>query len=135
MKNVQHNIPVSSGEKCVEPTDVMRAQHHIFIKHQSHDTVVNGIRTKKYSLNNCIDCHIKPTADGSYPSVNSEEHFCSGCHIKAAAQVECFDCHASKPLNKVEISRDKNENLINFLVSLEEDDDVQNVYSNVKFVE
>ena len=39
------------------------------------------------------------------------------------------------PLNKVEISRDKNENLINFLVSLEEDDDVQNVYSNVKFVE
>jgi len=104
-ENVQHNIPVSSGEKCVEPTDVMRAQHHIFIKHQSHDTVVNGIRTKKYSLNNCIDCHIKPTADGSYPSVNSEEHFCSGCHIKAAAQVECFDCHASKPLNKVEIEK------------------------------
>ena len=39
------------------------------------------------------------------------------------------------PLNKLEIPRDKNENLINFLVSLEEDDDVQNVYSNVKFVE
>ncbi len=36
------------------------------------------------------------------------------------------------PLNSVEISREKNDNLINFFVSLEEDDDVQNVYSNAK---
>jgi hypothetical protein len=100
-ENMQHNIDKSSGEKCVEPTDVMRAQHHIFLNQQSHDTVVKGIRTKKYSLNNCINCHIKPLADGTYPSVKSEEHFCSGCHIAAAAQVECFDCHASKPFNKV----------------------------------
>ena len=101
-ENMQHNIDKSSGEKCVEPTDVMRAQHHIFLNQQSHDTVVKGIRTKKYSLNNCINCHIKPLADGTYPSVKSEEHFCSGCHIAAAAQVECFDCHASKPFKKVE---------------------------------
>ena len=100
-ENMQHNIDKSSGEKCVEPTDVMRAQHHIFLNQQSHDTVVKGIRTKKYSINNCINCHIKPLADGTYPSVKSEEHFCSGCHIAAAAQVECFDCHASKPFNKV----------------------------------
>ena len=100
-ENMQHNIDKSSGEKCVEPTDVMRAQHHIFLNQQSHDTVVKGIRTKKYSLNNCINCHIKPLADGTFPSVKSEEHFCSGCHIAAAAQVECFDCHASKPFNKV----------------------------------
>ena len=38
------------------------------------------------------------------------------------------------PINNVEISRDKNENLINFFDSLEEDDDVQNFYSNAKFV-
>ena len=37
------------------------------------------------------------------------------------------------PLNSVEISKEKNEDLINFLVSLEEDDDVQNIYSNAKF--
>merc|ERR1712078_435271 len=96
-ENIKHNIDASSGDKCVEPTDVMRAQHHIFINHQSHETVVNGIRTKKYSLNNCINCHIKPLADGSYPSVKTEEHFCSACHIAAAVKVECFDCHASKP--------------------------------------
>jgi len=37
------------------------------------------------------------------------------------------------PLNSVEISKEKNENLINFFESLEEDDDVQNVYSNAEF--
>ena len=100
-ENINHNIDASSGDKCVEPTDVMRAQHHIFINHQSHETVVNGIRTKKYSLKNCINCHIKPLADGTYPSAKSEEHFCTACHIAAAAQVECFDCHASKPYKKL----------------------------------
>ena len=32
-----------------------------------------------------------------------------------------------------EISKDKNEDLVNFFVSLEEDDDVQNIYSNAEF--
>ena len=38
-----------------------------------------------------------------------------------------------RPLNSIEISKDKYENLINFFESLEEDDDVQNIYSNVEF--
>jgi len=38
------------------------------------------------------------------------------------------------PLNNVEISKEKNESLINFFDTLEEDDDVQNFYSNAKFV-
>ena len=37
------------------------------------------------------------------------------------------------PLNRVKISKDKNEDLINFFEALEEDDDVQNIYSNVEF--
>ena len=37
------------------------------------------------------------------------------------------------PINSVEISKEKNENLIDFFESLEEDDDVQNVYSNAEF--
>ena len=37
------------------------------------------------------------------------------------------------PINSVEISKEKNENLIDFFDSLEEDDDVQNVYSNAEF--
>ena len=39
-----------------------------------------------------------------------------------------------RPLNSVEISREKNENLISFFESLDEDDDVQNIYSNAQFV-
>ena len=38
------------------------------------------------------------------------------------------------PLNSVEISNEKKENLINFFEALEEDDDIQNIYSNVKFL-
>ena len=37
------------------------------------------------------------------------------------------------PLNSVKISKEKNEDLINFFESLEEDDDVQNIYSNAEF--
>ena len=37
------------------------------------------------------------------------------------------------PLNSVKISKEKNDDLINFFETLEEDDDVQNIYSNAKF--
>ena len=37
------------------------------------------------------------------------------------------------PIINVKISKEKNEDLINFFETLEEDDDVQNIYSNVEF--
>ena len=37
------------------------------------------------------------------------------------------------PLNSVEISKEKNDDMINFFDTLEDDDDVQNIYSNVQF--
>ena len=37
-------------------------------------------------------------------------------------------------INNVEISKEKNEDLINFFETLEEDDDVQNIYSNAEFI-
>ena len=37
------------------------------------------------------------------------------------------------PLNSVKISKEKNQDLINFFESLEEEDDVQNIYSNAEF--
>ena len=37
------------------------------------------------------------------------------------------------PINSVIISKEKNESLINFFETLEDDDDVQNIYSNVEF--
>ena len=38
------------------------------------------------------------------------------------------------PLNSVEIPKEKNDDLINFFDLLDEDDDVQNIYSNAKFI-
>ena len=38
------------------------------------------------------------------------------------------------PINSVDVSKDKNDDLINFFYTLEEDDDVQNIYSNAKFM-
>ena len=37
------------------------------------------------------------------------------------------------PLNNIKISNEKNDDLINFFESLEEDDDVQNIFSNADF--
>ena len=39
------------------------------------------------------------------------------------------------PINSIQVSKEKNEDLINFFETLEEDDDVQNIYSNAKFTE
>ena len=38
------------------------------------------------------------------------------------------------PLNSVKTTKENEENIINFLETLEDDDDVQNVYSNVEFI-
>ena len=38
------------------------------------------------------------------------------------------------PLNCIEISKEKKEEMINFFETLEENDDIQNVYSNVEFL-
>ena len=38
------------------------------------------------------------------------------------------------PLNSIKISKEKNEDLVKFFELLEEDDDVQNIYTNAKFV-
>ena len=37
------------------------------------------------------------------------------------------------PLNKIEIPKDKHQELIDFFETLEDDDDVQNIFSNVEF--
>ena len=37
------------------------------------------------------------------------------------------------PLNSIQVEKDKKESTIEFLENLENDEDVQNVYSNVNF--
>ena len=82
------------GEQCVEPTDYMRRNHMKLLDHHRDETVLNGIRTKKYSLKGCIDCHASEKT-GSVAA--AKDDFCLSCHSYAAVKIDCFDCHSTKP--------------------------------------
>ena len=88
----------SPTQACIEPTDIMRSNHGLFLKHSRQDTLRRGVRTTKHSLVACINCHVTLKADGNYPSIHEgSEHFCRSCHTYAAVSIDCFQCHASKP--------------------------------------
>jgi len=82
---------------CVEPTSFMRRNHMELIKHQRDITVHEGIRSTKYSIAGCIDCHVQYDAQGQAVPVNDEEQFCDGCHDSLAVRLDCFQCHSPVP--------------------------------------
>ncbi len=86
----------SETQGCVEPTQDMRVNHMEYILHQRDETVHEGIRDKQHSLVECINCHVSDAPDA--PRVSSEKHFCSSCHIYAAVSIDCFQCHADRPV-------------------------------------
>jgi hypothetical protein len=87
----------SEAQGCVEPTSDMRKNHMEYILHQRDATVHEGIRTKQHSLVECINCHVSDAPDA--PRVSSEEHFCNSCHSYAAVSIDCFQCHADRPVD------------------------------------
>jgi hypothetical protein len=87
-------VQTQPGEKCVEPTDVMRRNHMTFILHQRDETMHRGIRTVKHSFKNCVNCHADPTTN----SVLGKDGFCQNCHTYAAVKIDCFECHAASPV-------------------------------------
>ncbi len=91
----------SESQACVEPIETMRRQHMEFIKHQRDETMHKGIRTTKYSLLECINCHVTYDENQQAVSYKDEQHFCSGCHQYAAVNIDCFQCHNSKPTPSV----------------------------------
>lgn len=82
------------GDRCVEDTDYMRRNHMQLLTHHRDETVHEGIRTKKYSLKECINCHASKET-GSVTA--AKDNFCVSCHSYAAVKIDCFDCHSSKP--------------------------------------
>jgi len=88
-------VKAFKGDKCVEPADVMRREHMDFLKHQRIETVHEGVRGKKYSLRGCIDCHAVP--DEQAGGKRTARAFCSDCHKYAAVNIDCFQCHTTKP--------------------------------------
>jgi hypothetical protein len=89
--------PKARSGPCVAPPDVMRRTHMTMLKHQRDDTVHNGVRGKPEGLTNCITCHAVKDKDGGFVTAKSPLHFCRTCHDYAAVQVDCFECHASRP--------------------------------------
>ncbi len=84
-------------QSCVEPTDVMRRDHMKFLLHQRDVTVREGVRTNKYSLAGCINCHAQATAEGEIIRIDNPNHFCAGCHEFAGVNIDCFECHSDRP--------------------------------------
>lgn len=89
--------PKGQGERCVADTDFMRRNHMTMLKHQRDDTVHQGLRKPAFSLAGCIGCHAVSGTDGKAVSFAAPQHFCRSCHTYAAVQVDCFECHASRP--------------------------------------
>ncbi len=87
---------VSDAQGCVEPTAEMRKNHMQYILHQRDETMHRGVRTRQYSLVECINCHVSDAPDA--PRVSSDEHFCNSCHSYAAVNIDCFQCHADRPV-------------------------------------
>ncbi len=89
--------PKGKGDQCVRETALMRANHMNLLLHQRDQTVRDGIRTKQYSLKECVACHAVPGDDGQPVSYEDPKNFCRGCHDYAAVRIDCFECHASRP--------------------------------------
>ncbi len=82
------------GEQCVEPTEYMRRNHMEVLDGHRDETVIKGIRTKKYSLKECINCHVSEKT-GSVAA--AKDDFCVSCHSYASVKIDCFECHSTKP--------------------------------------
>lgn len=91
----------SDAQACVEPTEEMRKNHMNYILHQRDETMHKGIRTRQHSLEECINCHVPAEdKDGQPMRIDSKDHFCNSCHSYAAVNIDCFQCHADRPVKK-----------------------------------
>jgi [DsrC]-trisulfide reductase subunit J len=90
-------IARGKGEQCVADTGLMRREHMKLLLHQRDETMHRGIRTRKFSLKECVDCHAVSGPDAGAVSAGNPRHFCRACHDYAAVKIDCFECHASRP--------------------------------------
>ena len=95
----------TTATQCVEPTEVMRRDHMKFLLHQRDATVIEGIRSEKYSLVGCVNCHNPSVENEKIVRYEDPEHFCAGCHLYTSVTIDCFECHADRALESVQQSR------------------------------
>jgi hypothetical protein len=85
-------VKIEKGEACVAPVEEMRRDHMTMLFHQRDRTLREGIRTTRFSLKNCIECH----ASRETGSVLGSDGFCSSCHAYASVSIDCFECHTPR---------------------------------------
>jgi len=88
----------SDESECVAPVSDMRRHHMNYILHQRDETVREGIRTRQFALEECINCHAVKDEGGEYVRVEDDRHFCATCHTYASVKIDCFECHADVPV-------------------------------------
>ena len=108
--------------------------------HNFNQLGIIKIDKKEVSDERILELAIDPGADECKSNNDFHEIHCSISEIynvKKELEKEINNFISTEiewiPLNNVEVSKEKNDDLINFFESLEEDDDVQNVYSNAEF--
>ena len=107
--------------------------------HQFKQLGVIRIDKKKISDNNILELAINGGAedcssnDSYHEVITSKNNFYK---VKLAIEVKIEEFISSRiewlPLNKISLDKEKTTTVINFLETLEENDDVQNVYTNLK---
>ena len=106
------------GEQCVEPADVMRREHMSLLKHQRDETLREGIRGKKYSLQECTECHATADPDIEEGKVRTLQPFCAQCHEYAAVKLDCFSCHnPTLPLQKSSSLPTKDDTMLQWMIA------------------
>lgn len=91
-------LEAGKGDQCVAETEWMRKNHMKLLLHRRDETMHKGIRTKQFSLQNCIECHASQKTNSV---IGSNQNFCQSCHSYTAVKLDCFECHASKPKAQV----------------------------------
>ena len=109
--------------------------------HNFNQLGVIKIKKDEVSDERIFELAIEAGADECKSNDNSHEIQCSVSEIynvKKELEKEINNFISTEiewiPLNSVKISKEKNDDLINFFESLEENEDVQNVYSNAEFL-
>lgn len=102
----ESNVPLPEiargrGDACVEEVDFMRRNHMNVLRHKRDQTMHEGIRSRQYSLKECLSCHAVEGPDAQPVSIASSQHFCRSCHDYAAVSIDCFGCHASRPEGEI----------------------------------
>ncbi len=94
-------IRIEKGDACVAPVERMRRDHMTMLLEQRDRTMHQGVRTPRFSLKGCVDCH----ADAKTGSVLGKEGFCSSCHAYASVRIDCFECHTPLRANRAAAQR------------------------------